>query len=353
MNDPLPPIPHRPTTGHKGTFGTALVIGGCVGGGLRPRMIGAPVLSSLAAARAGAGLVRLGMPAPLLDAALSMLPSATGLALPVDGDGDLVPHEFAATLDAELDRADVVAIGPGLGRSHGAAMATLRAVGQDRVPVVADADALNNLADTVEFARELRAPMVITPHPGEFARLASAAGMRFDPRDPSLREPAARELAQRLGCVVVLKGAGSIVSDGHRAWTCTAGHPCLATAGTGDVLTGLIAGLIAQFAPRPEQAREQRMRAMALARLPEHLRALAPATASGETGAPSGERAGERAGGAATAPSLDLFDAARVGVQLHAEAGERWASSRGASAGLLATELADLLPSVIETHRGA
>jgi len=106
-----------------------------------------------------------------------------------------------------------------------------------------------------------------------------------------------------VGCVVVLKGAGTVVSDGIRTWTCTHGHPCLATAGTGDVLAGLIGGLAAQFAPDQEAG-------------------------------------------------MSLFDVARLGVQAHAIAGEEWARKHTAQAGLLARELADELPAVLEGMRG-
>lgn len=313
-NPPLPPLPTRDPAGHKGVFGTVLVIGGCARPGAR--MIGAPALAARSALRAGAGLVKILAPEPVLDGVLAMTPSATGRALPVDDSGDLIPHLAAEVFDELSEHAEAVVIGPGLGEGEGARSLTLRALGLTERPVIADADALNLLSSTLGYAQDLRAPAILTPHPGEFRRLAQALRITADPTDPATRPGAAERMAQRLGCVVVLKGAGTVVSDGLRTWVCGRGHACLGTAGTGDVLAGLIGGLAAQF--------------------------VAP---------------GARAIGGFELPRpklkpLDLFDAARLGVEAHAIAGERWSESRGADAGLLAQELADELPAVLTALRG-
>ncbi len=314
VTPPLPPIPPRNPVGHKGTFGTVAVVGGCAMGGVR--MFGAPALAARAALRAGCGLVRLVVPAPLLDPAIGLIPSATGRALPTDDTGDLIAHSAAGVFDEAAADAAALVVGPGLGPGEGARALVLRAMGQEGTPVVLDADGLNLLAGVPDFAADVRAPAVLTPHPGEFRRLAEPLKITADPSDPASRPAAAERLAQRLGCVVVLKGAGTVVSDGLRTWTCARGHACLGTAGTGDVLAGLIGGLIAQFvAPGP--------RAIGSVRLP-----------------PPPEK------------PLDVFDAARLGVEVHAIAGERWATARGADAGLLASELADGLPGVIASMRG-
>lgn len=307
---PLPRLPARDPRGHKGTFGTVCVVGGCAHDDRH--MVGAPALAATAALRAGAGLVRLVTPAPILDAALSICPSATGVPMRVNGAGRLVPHEAAAVIDAQVRSCDCLAIGPGLGASDGARAASLRAVQQEFVPVVVDADALNLLAEIPELTRDVRAAAVLTPHPGEFRRLAASLGIAHDPTDAASRPRAAESLAQRLGCIVVLKGAGTVVSDGQRTWVNTSGHAALATAGTGDVLAGMIAGLAAQF--------------------------VAPASA---TPRPAGR-------------PLDLFDVARIGVHAHGLAAEAWAAGRRADAGLLALELADQVPGVLEAlRRGA
>lgn len=305
--DDVPSLPLRDAAGHKGTFGTVAVFGGCAGPGLR--MVGAPALAGLGALRAGAGLVRLAAPAPVLDQALGIAPSATGLALAVDAEGRLLAHEAVAKLDEQAASAACLIVGPGLGPGAAPRALALRAVQQQDCPVVVDADALNALAEIPDLFRDFHASAILTPHPGEFRRLAKTLRISHDPTDDRARPAAAAELAQRLGCIVVLKGQGTIVSDGHRHWICRAGHPCLATGGTGDVLSGVIAGLVAQFARKPG--------------------------------------AGSKAG----AGGLDLFDATRAAVHAHATAAERWAAARRADAGLLAAELADEVPTVMASLR--
>lgn len=268
-------------------------------------MIGAPALAALGALRAGAGLARLVMPRPVLDAGLVLCPSATGWALPVDEHGDLVAHGAVEAFDRVRRESDAVVIGPGMGDGPGVEAVCLRAVQDEERPVIVDADAINALSRIPELARDLRASAVLTPHPGEFRRLAGVLSIREDPAEERARERAAGELARRLGCVVVLKGAGTVVSDGYRSWVCARGHACLATAGTGDVLAGVIGGLAAQWCRGDEKGR------------------------------------------------MSLFDAARVGVEAHASAGEAWAAREGASAGLLAMELAGLMPPCLEALRGA
>lgn len=313
----LPRLPAREPDSHKGTHGTVLVVGGCAA--RQTRMIGAPVLTARAAIRAGAGLARLLMPEPVLDAALTMLPEATGTGLATDDTGAVVPHEASRTIDEQLgtmSERGCVAVGPGLGGGEGAQAVTLRVLQQDTHPVVVDADALNALARTPESFRDFHAPAVLTPHPGEFRRLCAGLGLRDNLGLDRSRAGACEQLAQRLARVVVLKGHETVVSDGQRTWTNTSGSPTLAVGGTGDVLTGLIAGLISQFAFVPPFA------------LP-----------GGRSMPPRADR------------PLDLYDAARVGVWVHGRAGEVWSGSRGTHAGLLAHELADLLPRIIERLR--
>jgi len=275
-------------------------------------MIGAPALTALGCLRAGAGLARLLVPAPILEAAIAIAPSATGDGLEVDQHGAIVPHLAAEAFDRHSAEAQCLVVGPGLGDGAGPAALTLRAVQQVDAPVVVDADSLNSLAAMVDFGREVRGAAVFTPHPGEFGRLAGPLKIPHDPTDSAARESAAEALAQRLGVVVALKGAHTVVSDGVRTWTCGLACPALATGGTGDVLAGVIAGLIAQFVPP-----------LAFLRL------------------------ARRPGGR----PLDLWEAACAGVQAHALAGHAWASRHGASGGLLATELADEVPAAMELLR--
>ncbi|MBL8761592.1 MAG: NAD(P)H-hydrate dehydratase [Phycisphaerae bacterium] len=292
----LPTLPPRPRDGHKGTFGTVLVVGGSSDD--HARMIGAPALAGLGALRAGCGLCRLMMPAPILNAALASLTSATGLPLIVDDAGRVIPFEAVASFDRAADDASCIVIGPGLGSSEAALALVLRAIQRQDPPLVIDADALNLLATIPDLFRDFHARAILTPHPGEFRRLAAAHRITHDPSQDDSRVPAAEALAQKLGAIVVLKGARTVVSDGQRTWTCPAGDPCMATGGSGDVLAGVVAGLAAQH---------------------------------------------HRQG-------FDLFESARAAVAAHALAGERWAATN-AAAGMLASELANLIPAGLDTLR--
>ncbi|MFN0133253.1 MAG: NAD(P)H-hydrate dehydratase [Phycisphaerales bacterium] len=306
----LPLLPRRDPSGHKGSFGTVAVFGGCTSDGRL--MVGAPALAALAALRAGAGLARLFMPRDALEAGLVICPSATGRALDTNPAGDLIAHLAAERFDDAADESHAIVVGPGLGTGPGAQALALRAAGCDRCPIILDADALNSLADVPELARDFRAAAVLTPHPGEYRRLAGSLGISLDPTDPATRPRAAEALAQRLGCIVVLKGAGTAVSNGQQTWTNSTGGHELATAGTGDTLAGLIAGLAAQ-----------------------HVRLGTPLGPSN----------------AADRPALSLFDAARIAVAAHGRAGDLWRERAHASAGLLAAELADLFPAALEPLR--
>jgi NAD(P)H-hydrate epimerase len=318
----LPPLPARDPRGHKGTFGTVCVVGGCAGKDVR--MIGAPALSAEGALRAGCGLVRLCMPEPILDEALAITPSATGLPIQTDAGGEIEPHVATTAIDRCIELCDCLVIGPGMGPGPGTASATLRAVQQEERHVVVDADGLNALAATPELFRDFHASAVLTPHPGEYRRLAEALNMpSADPTSEESRPHAAEMLAQRLGCVVVLKGAGTIVTDGHRTWRCDRSNAALATAGTGDVLSGVIAGLAAQFTPPP------RVGAM-----------MTLAGATGNTPRPPGK-------------PLGLFESACLGVEAHALAAELWTESSRAGAGLTAQELARKIPEALDRLRRA
>ena len=313
-------MPRREASGHKGTFGTVVVVGGCCHRQRdedekgAPTMIGGACFSALAALRTGCGLAKLVMPEPVMAAALAIAPSATGFGVPVDPEtGDMVPHRAAAVIDAALAGARAIVVGPGLGVSPGAIAAVLRVVAQADVPVVVDADAINCLAAVPEFWVDLRAPMVVTPHIGEFARLAKSLGMDSGGESDSDRRAAAEAMAQRLGAVVVLKSAVTVVTDGHATWEQDRPNPVLATAGTGDVLTGIIAGLMAQ-----------------------HVR---PHIALG-----SYTKASQHLGG------LSILDAARLGVAIHADAAVLWRAGSGTSGGMVAMELLELVPRAVETR---
>ena len=307
----LPALPARPEAGHKGSFGTVLVIGGCAH--LPRHMLGGAMLAARAALRVGAGRVIAAVPSPLANEALAILPEATVVPLPVDAEGALLASESAEVLDAAMRDATSVVIGPALGRSPSAESVVMRLVAIGEKPLVIDADAIRAFAAHREPARDLRGTVIFTPHPGEAAALAEAVGAMVDSVERSTRPAAAMELAQRLGAVVVLKGAGTITSDGLRAWRCDRGGPVLATGGSGDVLAGIVGGLLAQFE--------------------------------------SGRRA--TASAASKDASVPLPGAiAALAVELHARAGDLWAAAHG-DAGLLAHEIADLVPDVMHAMRSA
>lgn len=320
MADPLPPkLPARAPCGHKGDFGRVAVVGGCALADTR--MIGAPALAALAATRSGAGLVQLLCPEEVLNEALSIASQATGRALPTDGCGAVLASESVAVLDEAIEQADALIIGPGLGRGAGPSAMALRAIQQKLTPVVIDADALNELADTPQLALDFHAPAVLTPHPGEYARIAMALGIDADATKDERRPHAAESLAQRLGCVVVLKGARTVVSDGIKTWSDDTADSALATGGTGDVLAGLVGGLVAQHA-RPITHE------LARAKLGERIRH------AGDDG------------------RLTLFEIACCAVVAHAHAARLWRERHHASAGLTPTELADEIPEAVTALRG-
>lgn len=232
-----PPYPQRPSAGHKGTFGRVLIAAGSVG------MSGAAALAGLGALRSGAGLVTLAVPSSLVPVVASIEPSYLLLPLPEDeagrtGDGAEVELRRAAAA------ATVMAIGPGWGRSVLLESLAASLFETLECPLVVDADGLNALAaaETLDGERSPPACRVLTPHPGEMARLLGSDVLSVE----SDREAAAVELAARSGAVVVLKGAGTVITDGQRLVVNTTGNSGLATGGSGDVLTGLVTGLLAR-----------------------------------------------------------------------------------------------------------
>jgi ADP-dependent NAD(P)H-hydrate dehydratase / NAD(P)H-hydrate epimerase len=229
------PFPVRGAQDHKWSSGL-MVVGGSTG------MTGAPMMTSHAASRCGAGMVVCGVPGN--DAAARA--SGTEIvarALPATDDGMLDEGAAEAVLGG-IDRFKALAIGPGLGRDERTERAVQRIVADAPVPIAIDADALNALADDrsfLETRRDRGLPLaVLTPHAGEYARIAGRP-VGDD------RLEAARELASSTGAVALLKGPGTVIAhpDGRAFINTTGGSGVLASAGTGDVLTGVIAGLLA------------------------------------------------------------------------------------------------------------
>ncbi len=258
----VPLLPPRATDAHKGSFGRVLVVGGSVG------MAGAPALAGLAALRSGAGLVTIAVPESIQPTVAGVCPCATTIPLPETRDGRIDPpaaeHKLAKLgyLDGGPDGnpPDVLAIGPGVGRGpavYGVEFWQLidafRKLG---VPAVIDADALNIAphpgSKGVKGWQSLNhARTVITPHPGELGRMLEIGTRQIQ----SDREGHAVRTAQAMRAssdpeaappVVVLKGAGTVITDGEFVYTNSTGNPGMATGGSGDVLTGAIAALIGQ-----------------------------------------------------------------------------------------------------------
>lgn len=232
----IPALPPRPVEGHKGTFGRVLVVAGSVG------MTGAAALVGRSALRAGAGLVRVATPAGALPIVASIEPCYTTLPLAQDDSGRISSRAIATILDAVKDN-DATAFGPGAGQSTALREVAETLVQQESLWLVIDGDGLNNLSRLSGWPQKRRASVVLTPHPGEMKRLWS--GLFRDEMPNDRREQAAR-LASAAGAVVALKGAGTVVTDGRRVYVNQTGNPGMATAGSGDVLTGIIAALIGQ-----------------------------------------------------------------------------------------------------------
>ncbi|MFN7375071.1 MAG: NAD(P)H-hydrate dehydratase [bacterium] len=289
----------RNEAGHKGTFGMVLV----VGGQSSPQgvMLGAPALAARAALRVGCGRCVIAAPAPILPAILTLCPSATGVPLPAR-DAGLLPGAGEALL-AEARGEHAAVIGPGLGQGAVQRDLVRTALAHLTCPIVLDADGLNAMTtadDAALIARHGR--VVLTPHPGEFRRLAGAFGIgTLDEGDGASRKSAASALAHVARAVVVLKGATTIVaSPDGRAQELSEANAVMAVGGSGDVLAGAIAGLLAQYP--------------------------------------------DARGGA-------LADVVRAGVLAHASAGRAWRDSAGVAGGMLAWELADHLPRAVQGLR--
>jgi NAD(P)H-hydrate epimerase len=232
----IPKLRPRAVDAHKGDFGKVCIIAGSTG------MSGAAALAGRAALRAGAGLVRVATPKSVLPIVASIEPSFTTIALPEDSLGRISAKAINPILEAVSEN-DIVAFGPGVGIS-GALRSVLEALlEQDQLRLIIDADGLNNLAGIKDWPTKLKAKLILTPHPGEMKRLWSAL---FREPLPSDRQQQAIQLAQQTKTVVALKGAGTVVTNGQKVYINKTGNPGMATAGSGDVLTGVITALAGQ-----------------------------------------------------------------------------------------------------------
>ncbi|MFN2568095.1 MAG: NAD(P)H-hydrate dehydratase, partial [Candidatus Dormibacteria bacterium] len=286
MVPPSVRLPDRPADAHKGTFGTVLVVGGA------PGFSGAPHMAAMGAARGGAGLVRVAVPPTIHDQVAAR--SAEIMVQPITGWGEGRPENLVAEdMLALAAGAAALVVGPGMTTVPVAARSVQALLDRLPCPAVVDADGLNIVAQAGFLWRRCPQPVVVTPHPAEMARLTGIPVVRVQ----ADRAGVAGAYAAQHGVVVVLKGSGTVIAGaGGRIHVAAAGVVALATGGTGDVLTGVIASLIAQ--------------------------------------------------------GLEPFDAAVAGVTIHAEAGAAVQAVRG-RAGALAGDLIEQLPAAQERVRRA
>ena len=282
----LPPglLPARPPDTHKGDTGRLFLLAGSVG------MSGAAVLCATGALRAGAGLVTLGVPKSLHDPLVQRLTEAMLKLLPETKQGSLSLEGVIEIVQA-CEKADAVALGPGLSQQPQTKALIREVLPKIRKPLVLDADGLNAVAEDLPVLGKLPLPIVLTPHPGEMGRLArlSVEQVQSDRRRITV------EFAKKHRVVLVLKGHETVVASFDGAvYVNDTGNPGMASGGCGDVLTGMIAALLGQ--------------------------------------------------------KLPLFDAARLGVYLHGLAGDLAAKEQG-EVGLLASDLADRIPLAIRQYQ--
>lgn len=282
-------LPQRPPRAHKGTFGRLLIVAGSL------EYAGAALLAGLGSIRAGVGLACLATPEAVGIRLLGLVPELTAMLLVEEAPGLTAPPGWRR-LATEAPGYDALVVGPGLGRQPATLRRARNFIGELRRPAVIDADALVALAEVQRWWQPLQAPLVLTPHAGEFARLLRMPAGETLLDDDERRADAARDAAARWGQVLVLKGAHTIVAtpDGDLLRSDIA-TPALATAGSGDVLAGAI--------------------------------------------------------GAFLAAGLSPFEAAGCGVAVHGAAG-LLAEDRIGRAGVVARDIANLLPTAIEQLRG-
>jgi len=279
-------LPPRRSETHKGDVGHVFVVAGSTG------LSGAAALCSLGALRAGAGLVTLGMPQSLADIMAVKLTEVMTKPLPETKAGSLSLHAESEIVSC-AERMDVVAIGPGLSQQSATKQLVQRVLPRLSKPCVLDADGLNAIADDPRVLKRTTHPVVLTPHPGEMGRLIRLSVDEVQ-RD---RERIAKEFATQYRVVLVLKGHRTLIAnlDGELSVNET-GNPGMASGGCGDVLTGVIAGLIGQ--------------------------------------------------------GITVYEAARLGVYLHGLAGDLAADEVG-PVGLIASDLLDRIPATIKQYQSS
>lgn len=223
-------LPDRAPWSHKGTYGKIMLLCGSVG------FTGAAALAAKGALRSGAGLVYLGVPEDIY--AIEAVKLTEPVVFPLPNDGGKLSARAVSEVRGRFSDLDAILIGPGLGQSDGT-LAVVRTVLEDfKGPVVLDADGINVLSSHKDILRGRKAPTIITPHDGEFLRFGGELG--------SDRAASAAVLAKDLGCIVLLKGHETVITDGETGYRNRTGNPGMAVGGSGDVLAGIIVSFIGQ-----------------------------------------------------------------------------------------------------------
>lgn len=223
-------LPDRKKDAHKGDFGKLLLLCGSRG------YTGAAALAAMGALRSGAGLVYLGVPESIY--AIEAVKLTEPVVFPLPDKGGKLSADSLDEILKLIPKMDAVLIGPGLGQSDGTLVVLQAVLESAACPVVIDADGINLLAGHKDILRGRKAPSILTPHMGEFARLGGSINKG--------RKEAAAEMAQDLGAIVVLKGSGTVITDGVSCCVNPTGNPGMAVGGSGDVLAGVITSLLGQ-----------------------------------------------------------------------------------------------------------
>ncbi len=220
----------RPGNAHKGDFGKPLLICGSYG------MAGAAAMATKAALRSGAGVVTTALPDGIYPIVAGKIDEAVFCPLPMGSDGTLALEAWDR-LEGRLLGATSILIGPGLGRSNSVTRLVARALARATCPVILDADGINAMEGRIELIRACKAPVILTPHSGEMARLlgCSVGEVEGD------RLAAVHRAARMTDAVVILKGHRTLIAQGEKVWMNTTGNPGMATGGSGDVLAGMLA----------------------------------------------------------------------------------------------------------------
>jgi NAD(P)H-hydrate epimerase len=277
----IPKLRQRLPDAHKGNFGKICIIAGSFG------FSGAAALSGKSALRSGSGLVRVATPKSVLPIIAALEPCYTTIPLAEDSTGKISAKAIDTILNA-VEENDCIAFGPGLGVSGGVKTVLETLLRIENLKIVIDADGLNNLAMLKDWPKINKTNLILTPHPGEMKRLWDGLIRTEIPKD---RQKTASEFAKQTNATIVLKGHQTVVADTEKIYVNNTGNPGMATAGSGDVLTGTITSLVGQ--------------------------------------------------------QYNNFDAACIGVYIHGLAGDLAAKDKGVT-GLIATDIIDFLPAAFK-----